>query len=402
MTTRTRRHAQEELAALLSAEGRRNPYPRYEALRAHGDVVRVKDGLLAVLGHAACARALRESGLRVQDAEGFDLLNPRWRAHSSLRGWARSMLYRNAPDHTRLRRAVAGSFTPRHVARLEPAVERLTEDLLDHLADLGAGGRTVDFMDAFAYRLPVAVISELLGVPRGDQGWFRAVAADVTIALEGITSPSGLERADAAMDDLSAYFARLIAHRRAHPADDLVSALAGQLDEQELTANLVLLLSAGFDTTTHLLGHGLHHALARPRWAARLRTEPGFAPGYVEETLRYEPPVQATSRWAAHGLHLLDTPVPAGTKVLVVLGAGNRDPRRFHRPQLFDPDRPDNQPLSFGGGFHFCLGAGLARMEARVALPRLLRRFPALAPAGPEVYRDRWLVRGHETFPVRL
>ncbi|GAA3038582.1 cytochrome P450 [Streptosporangium longisporum] len=409
MTERAAASPEEAMAALLSPDGRRDPYPRYEALRAHGDLVTVRPGLMAAVGHAVCARALREPWLQVQDAESYDRDLPGWRSHSSLRGWTGSMLYTNPPDHTRLRRLVSGAFTFRRVTALGPAIERMTGRLLDRVAELGAGGAPVDFMREFAFRLPVGVIGALLGVPEDDQGWFRAAAADVTLALEGTTDPSVLGTADKAMDELSAYFTTLIAHRRREPADDLVSDLVrvhdtdgSRLGEHELTANLVLLLSAGFDTTTHLLGHGLKLALEHPDAAARLAAEPGFAEGYVEECLRFEPPVQATTRWAVTDADLLGTRVPAGTKVVVMLAAGNRDPRRFDRPDVFDPGRPDNQPLSFGGGAHFCLGAALARLEARIALPMLLRRFPAVTAAGPADYRDRWLVRGHDTFPVTV
>src|SRR5262249_47382647 len=147
-----------------------------------------------------------------------------------------------------------------------------------------------------------------------------------------------------------------------------------QLSRDELIGNLVLLLVAGFDTTTNLLGQGLRLAFEHPRYAARLRTDPEFAFGYVEETLRYEPPIQATTRWAAADLLLARTELPAGTKVLLLVAAANRDPRRFRDPQRFHPDRPENRPLTFGGGIHRCLGAALARMEAQVALPALLRR----------------------------
>jgi cytochrome P450 len=395
------------LAALVAPAGRRDPYPLYEELRGHGPLVPVRPGLVVAVGYAECDRALREPALRVQDAASYDRAYPRWRAHSSLRAYTDSMLYRNPPDHARMRRLVSGGFTPRRVADLRPGVERMADRLLDHLAARGAGGRPVDFITEFASRLPIAVISQLLGVPEADHAWFREVAADITIALEGITDPTGLGPADAAMDRLADYFAALLDRRRAHPVGDLVSALVrvheadgDRLSQEELVGNLMLMLTAGFETTSFLLGHGLWLALARPELAARLRAEPDFAPHYVEELLRFEPPVQATSRWAGADVDVAGTPLPAGTKLVVVLAAGNRDPRRYHRPAVFDPDRRDVQPLTFGAGSHFCLGAPLARMEARIALPRLLRRFPGLAVAGPPVRRDTWVGRGLDHLPV--
>jgi cytochrome P450 len=165
---------------------------------------------------------------------------------------------------------------------------------------------------------------------------------------------------------------------------------------------MMLLLTAGFETTSFLLGHGLLLALQHRRHATRLGAEPGFEIGYVEETLRFAAPVQATSRWAAAELTLLGNPVPAGTKVVLILGAANRDPARFADPGRVDPDRGDIQPLSFGAGSHFCLGAPLSRMEAQIALPRLMRRFPELAVAGPPLRRDTWVGRGLDELPIRL
>lgn len=391
---------------LVGFPGRTDPYPRYELLRAHGPVVEVRPGLMVVLGYAECDAALRDGRLRVQDAQSYDAIYPDWREHSALRGYIDSMLYRNAPDHGRMRRLVSGGFTPRRVNGMRTAIEELTEKLLDQLSEAGEGGVAVDFIAEFATRLPIAVISALLGVPEQDQAWFRRIAADVTIALEGITNPDALTVADDAMQDLSEYFVAMIERRRPAPADDVISALAHsgeeRLSQQELVANMMLLLTAGFETTSFLLGHCLLLAFQHPDYARRLRAEPDFAPNYVEETLRFEAPVQATSRWAATELRLLGTTVPAGTKLVLILGAANRDPRRFADPGRFDPDRAGVQPLSFGAGSHFCLGAPLSRMEAQIALPRLLRRFPALAAAGAPVRRDTWVGRGLDELLVRL
>ncbi|MEV3981725.1 cytochrome P450 [Nonomuraea sp. NPDC003560] len=396
----------EIVAALVAPEGRRDPYPLYELLRAHGPVVPVRPGLTVAVGYAEINRALRDNRLRVQDAAGYDHIYPAWRSHSSLRGYTDSMLYRNPPGHTQTRRLVSSGFTPARVAGMQESVERMVHRLLDRLADLGAGGTPVDYVAEFASRLPIAVISALIGVAEEDQKWFRQVASDLTIALEGITNVARLSIADKAMDELAGYFGELIDDRRRHPADDMLTALVRahddgtRLSHDELVGNLMLLLTAGFETTSFLLGHGLRLAFEHPGQAARLRAEPGFATAYVEEVLRFEAPVQATSRWAETATDVSGVPVPGGTKVVLMLAAGNRDPRRFPDPARFDPDRPDVQPLSFGAGPHFCLGAPLSRMEARIALPLLLRRFPALSAAEPPDHRDRWVGRGLHRFLV--
>ncbi|MGW1763123.1 cytochrome P450 [Streptomyces sp. NPDC002073] len=397
----------EALAAMVSPEGSQNPYPFYEEIRRHGNLVEVRPGMLVAVGYEECLKVLREPRLRVQDAAAYDRTFPGWRRHSSLRSFANSMLYTNPPGHIPMRRMVGEAFTARRIEALRGTVERMVDELLERFADLGSGGEPVDFMHEFAFRLPVAVISDMLGVPEKDQVWFREVAADVMIALEGITDDEGLAPANTATDQLSAYFAPIIAERRRNPGDDVIGTLvrihaedSDRFNEEELIGNLVLLLTAGFDTTTHLLGHGLLQSLRRPELGDRLRLEPELAAGYVEEALRFEPPVQATTRWAAADVDLMGHKVEAGTKVLVILAAGNRDPRRYARPHVFDPDRVDVRPLSFAGGVHICVGAPLARLEAQIALPRVLTRFPALALAGTPTYRPRWLARGNDRLPV--
>lgn len=396
------------VSALVAPAGRRDPYPIYEQLRAHGGLIDVKPGLMFAVGYAECDAALREPRLRVQDADSYDRIYPAWRDHSSLRAYTDSMLYRNAPDHTRMRRLAGGNFTVRRVQAMQAPIERVTDRLLDDLAVRAADG-PVDFIAEFAARLPIAVISELLGVPERDQTWFREVAARVSTALEGITGAGRLAVADRAMDELADYFTTLIGRRRRDPGADVVSAMVqahdaagAALSHDEMVGNMMLMLTAGFETTSFLLGYALLIALRRPELAGRLRDRPDFAAGYVQEVLRYESPVQATSRWAAEDVQVGGHAVPAGTKLVAVLAAGNRDPGHFREPGLFDPDRPPFVPLSFGAGSHYCLGAPLSRLEAQIALPRLLRRFPDVTAAGEPVRRDAWIGRGLDRFPIAL
>jgi cytochrome P450 len=405
---------------LMGSQGRADPYPYYRRLRGMGPVVQAGPGFYVANSYAMVNAVLRNPGFgKWQVASDPD---SEWADHASITSMNRSILETNPPHHTRAKRLLSAVFTPRRVGGLAPAIEATTDALLDGLAEAGAGagaeggagGAPVDFMDLFAYRLPVSVICELIGVPQEDRFRFRDLSHDLTASLEFVDDPSTLGPADAATLELQAYFTALIAERRAHPRDDLISALLHETDgedarlsEDELLSNLLLLFVAGFETTTNLLGNGLAILFERPRIANGLRAGRLPVADFVEEVLRYDSPVQATSRGAlVDGLEVGGVPVPQGSEILLLLGGANRDPERFTDPESFDPLRPDNQPLSFGAGGHYCLGAALARLEGAVAFPRLLARFPQLAPAEGEgaerIRADRLILRGYRSLPVTL
>ncbi|MCE7079493.1 cytochrome P450 [Streptomyces sp. ST2-7A] len=399
----------EALTALATPEGRRDPYPLYEVLRGHGDPARSGPGRLVVTGYRTCSLALRDNTLLVPDSTAYDETRPGWRRHSSLRGFTDSMLFSNPPDHGRLRALVGFAFTPPRVGELRSVIEGMADRLLDRLAGPAARGEPVDLVEEFAARLPMAVISTMLGFPERDERWFRETAAAVAVSTDGMPDETAMARADSAMDALTAYFGKVTGERREQPGGDLVTHLTRvrdatpqRLSEAELMGNLMVLLTAGFETTSFLIAHGVLLALAHPDHARRLRTDPDFAPGFVEEALRMEPPVHLTSRLASADTELDGTALPRGTRLTLVLAAANRDPERFIDPHRFVPDRPGNQSLSFGAGGHFCLGAPLARLEAAIALPRLLRRFPSMRTAGAPVHRDRRVVRGLARMPLYL
>jgi cytochrome P450 len=381
------------LQELVSPAGRADPFPLYAEAHQLGPVLPIADAAFLVVGYAAVNDVLRNPGFRIPADPS---------SQPSLELMQRSILRANPPNHGRMRSLISQVFTPRRVAALQPAIEAAVDDLLDGLP------AEVDFMDRFAFQLPVTVICELLGVRTADRHRFRPLASDLTAALELTSELDG--PADAAARELGEYFAHLIHDRRAAPTDDLVSALVaardaddGRLSDEELLANLILLLVAGFETTTDLLGNGLAILLGQPEVTAGLRSGRIATAEFVEEVLRYDSPVQVTTRVArADGLKAGDVPMPAGSDLVLLLGAANRDPARFAEPDRFDPNRAGNKPLSFGAGAHICLGNSLARLEASIAFTRLLDRFPTISAAGAPVRRDRLVLRGYQSLPIEV
>jgi cytochrome P450 len=387
------------LDELTTMTGRRDPYPRYARLREISPIVRAADDALVVTGYADCQTVVRDARFAHMPPDMLAFIGyPDWRDHPALSLMYTSMLVLNPPDHTRLRRLVSSAFTARRVQSLRPAIERMVDSLLDDLAVDGGA----DFVAAFAFPLPVAVIGELLGVPAADRAQFQTLVRDWTQILERIT-PEVLERADPAAAAIRDYLAALLDERRRTPADDLLTALTqapdDQLTDDEVLANASLLFAAGFETTTNLLANGLHALLSHPGQLPLVAQSPEAA---VEELLRFDSPVQLSARVATEPIDLAGVTVEAGERVVAYLGAGNRDPQRFTAPDDLVLDRADNAPLSFGGGIHYCLGAPLARLEAQVALPALVRRFPSIAPAGEPERRDSLSLKGFTAMPIRV
>lgn len=399
------------LRPLLSETGRRDPYPHYARLHELGPVCRVADGdqpfEFVVHGYEATSQVLRDTTFHVMDADYPDRRAAPWHDHPALRTLLHSIFFTDGPDHARVRRVFSSVFTARRIAKLEPAVVRIIDQRLDQLAELGGDGAPVDFMSVFALPLPSDVIGELIGVPEADRSWFpERVRAFGAILDLGFATWGYLKAADAAAAELAAYFTDLAAARRADPRDDLISALVAQqneveLDDQALVSNLVTMFNAGFVTTTHMIGNGLTLLLDHPHLRDLLLAEPDRAPAYIEEILRYEPPTHFSIRWAAADTEVAGTPIPANSRVLVMLGAANRDPARFGDPDVFDPTRPDSHVLSFGAGIHYCLGVALSRLEGQLALPMVFRRFPDIAVV-ERGRRNKLMLRGYDHLAVTL
>lgn len=326
----------EIFTALSTPQGRANPYPYFAALHELGEAVRLAPEATVVVGYDAVNSVLRDPGFRVSDEAELDRSFPGWRANPVFVQAIDWILNVDGARHTRVRSLIARAFTARRVAELEPAIARMADDLLDAMADRGADGSVVEFMHDFAYLLPVTVICELIGIPENDRESFRPVARDIAGVFE--LDPANLPAINAAAVELLAYFTGLAATRRADPRDDLISDLLaisdaddGRLTDAELLHNLTLLLVAGFETTTNLLGNGLQVILRQPEVGAALSDGSVAAAAFVEEALRYDSPVQLTSR-VGYDTKVADVAVTEGESVMVMIGAANRDPGKFADP----------------------------------------------------------------------
>jgi cytochrome P450 len=384
-----------------------DPYPHYERIRAAGQLVRSPLGLYATTSHALCNRVLRDPAFHVLERSQF--LGIDWtRDPSDDRDLAHpidhSLLTIDPPGHTRLRKLVAPSFTPRALRARVPGIQKIVDE---QLAAAERRGGPFDLVSDFAARVPVRVICELLGVPDEHQDRFMYWGSTLGASLDGVRTMGERRRSRQAVIDMGEFFDDLIARRRASLGEDVLSDLlraepdGAPLSRQELVATVELLLGAGFETTVKLIGNAVLALFARPDLIPRLAAEPGFAAEVVEEVLRYDPPVQFTIRMAGADAELGGVGVRSGAMVGVMLAGANRDPEVFADPATFDPGRANNRDhLSFSAGPHYCLGAGLSRLEAEVALRELFTRFPGLHPAGPPVRGRLRNLRGLESYPV--
>ncbi|TMM14427.1 MAG: cytochrome P450 [Actinobacteria bacterium] len=387
-----------------------DPYSRYRTLRERDPVHHSPLGLWMLFRHDHIVGLLRDPSLSVEPENAAPTL--RTQLFEEVAGdraprRPRAILSLDPPDHTRLRRLVSKAFTPKRVESLRPRIQQLVDEALDAVASKP----TMDVVADLAYPLPFTVICELLGMPEGERDQIREASHTLAGTLDPIISPTDIEDALAASDLIQDYVREVVAWKREHPADDLLSALIGaeeegdKLSERELLDQVVLLYIAGHETTVNLIGNGTL-ALLRHRAAYEaLGADPGLAVNAVEELLRYDSPVQFSRRITLSDLELGGRHIEAGSFVLTCLGSANHDPDRWGA----DADdlslaRPGAaQHLSFGSGVHHCLGAALARLEAQAALSTLARRFPAaeLADDGP-AWNGRIVLRGLDRLPVSL
>lgn len=364
-----------------------DPYPALARERAaHRVAWHEASGGYLVFGHAEVSAVQRDRRLgRIwRDREPADLLEPFNLLHRN------QMMENEPPEHTRLRRPVAGAFARGHVERLRPRVRELADTLLDAVDPAG-----FDLLADFAEPLPVLVIAELLGVPRSHADDLRRWSQAIVRMYEPAPDAATTDAAVRAAGEFAGLVRELVAERRARPADDLITDLAAtELSDDEVVAAVVLLLNAGHEASVNVFGNGAVAMLRRD-----LRPGPDVAL-CVEEMLRFDSALQLFERTATAPVELGGLTIEPGEKVAVLLGAANRDPEAFERPDDFDPERAHNPHLAFGVGVHFCLGAPLARMELAESLTALHRRFPRLRLAGEPHSRGTFVLRGFHTVPV--
>ena len=388
---------------------RTNPYEVYRELRKEAPVswspmlqvwvlTRYDDVLEALKDHR------RFSSERTRAVNPIVQQMERYRMSSGPLGTTPTMLSIDPPDHTRMRSLVSKAFTPKQVERVRPHMQEIAEELLDALPEPGR----MDVVADFAVPFPIIVIAEMLGIPASDRARFKAWSSDVAATLSGPFLPQDvLDRSVRSSNELADYFRGQIALRRAGPRDDLLSALCAVeeqgdlLSEDELIATCILLLIAGNETTTNLIGSGMLTLLQHPDERRKLQGDLSLLPSAVEEMLRYEPPAQMTSRVVAEEMELRGQRFEPGQVVLTALAAANRDPEVFPDPDRFDVTRQPNRHLAFGHGIHYCLGAPLAVVEARIAFEALLRRMPEPEAAfeAPE-WGPSFVLRGLKSLPV--
>jgi cytochrome P450 len=386
-----------------------DPYPQYHQIRSEAPVYfhprmkiwflsRYDDVVTLLRDPRFIANRMRSNAF--QRRNPFEALPP-----GLQEGIRKSLLMTDAPDHTRMRNLVNRAFTPRMVDGLRPRIESLVEEQLDRVAPTGE----MELVQDLAYPLPVTVIAELLGVPGEDRARFKGWSTRLRVLIDPIQAIGKLDAAVAAYDEMSEYFRGLFAERRRAPRDDLLSALVAaeddgdRLDEIELLALSALILGAGHETTTNLIGNSVLALLRNPGERKRLQDDPGLVESAVEEFLRYDSPVQATDRVASEDCEIDGHAIRQGEFVVTLLGAANRDPARFPQPDRLDLARDDGPPVSFGQGPHFCLGAHLARLEAQIAIASLLRRFPDLdGPSQPAGWVPSMVLRGPSELPLSL
>ena len=396
------------VAKVLSRRAAVDPYPLYERIRARGDVARHPIGLHVTADYAACRAVLRDNDFYVEPAvkhggiawavdpdDEYALAHP----------MEQSLLMLNPPGHTRLRRIAAPAFTPNALREYTPRAEAIAAQFLDQLA-----GRTeFDLVREFACRVPIEVVRDLFDIPDGDREQFLRWGSILAGTLDGIRTMTERRAVYRAVTELTTFLDEKIQQRRGGGGTDVITRIANaevdglRANGRDLVALAGLLLVAGFETTINVISEAATRLMREPALITALLDDPGLAPAVVEETLRIEPPVQFTLRKPLKPVVVAGNELATDSMLILLLAGANRDPKVFPEPARFDPLRGNSRDhLAFSAGIHYCLGAGLARIEAEAALRTLFHRMPALTLGGPVRYKRTRNIRGLASVPVRL
>lgn len=392
----------------LSPQFIRNPYPFYQQLRETDPMHMTPFGAFLASRHAESSLVLRDKRFG-KDFVGRSIrrYGPNIMQEPIFQSMSHWMLQQDPPDHTRLRGLVVKAFTARRVEDMRPRIQEIVDRTLDEIIPRGQ----MDLIEDFAFRLPVTVICEMLGIPEEHREGFYKSSREGGRLLDPVPlSPAEIADGNAGNAVSTAYFQHLFELRRRQPGDDLTTQLlqaeedGAKLSHEELTANIILLFGAGHETTVNLIGNGLLALHRSPDQLALLKAKPELITNAIEEFLRYDSSVQLTGRVALEDIEDLGGKrIPKGETVLCLLGSANRDPAVYpDRPEQLDVARPNVKPLSFGGGIHHCLGAQLARIEAEIAIGTLLRRLPGLVldDADNPEWRPTFVLRGLKRLPA--
>ena len=397
------------LVQLLDPSNRADPYPAYEQIRARGPLLLPEAHLTVFSSFTECDDVLRHP------SSASDRMKSTLAQRAIANGEEQrpvgppGFLFLDPPDHTRLRKLVSKAFVPKVVKALEPDITAMVDEMLDRIEEQG----TSDVIADLAHPLPVAVICRLLGVPIEDEPEFSRASALLAQGLDPFITFTG-SRLDGFDERMAAavwlrdYVHALIEQRRTEPRDDLISGLIAaeedgdQLTQDEIIATCNLLLIAGHETTVNLIANAILAMLRHPTQWTALATDPSRVSAVIEETMRYDPPVQLVGRNAGDDMTIGDTDIVKGDTIMLLLAAAQRDPASIDRPDEFDPDRETIRHLGFGKGPHFCLGAPLARLEASVALSAVTARFPNARLVGEPVYKPNVTLRGMASLAVAL
>jgi len=387
----------------LSPEFYADPYPVYHALRAHEPVKRMPDGSLFLTRFRDVQAVYRDP--KTFSSDKTVEFRPKYGDSPLYTHHTTSLVFNDPPRHTRVRKLIAGALTARAIAAMEPGLVQLVDGLLDAAAERGR----IDLIGDFASAIPVEIIGNLLDVPHAERAPLRDWSLAILGALEPSLTDAQFERGNRAVSEFVDYLRGLVARRRREPGDPqhdvltrLIQGEAGseQLSEEELLQNCIFILNAGHETTTNLIGNGLVTLTEWPDQRAALLAEPSLIESAIEECLRYESSNQLGNRMTTVDTEIGGLPVARGTPVTLCIGAANRDPEQFADPDRFDIRREPNRHLAFGFGIHQCAGLSLARLEARIAIGRFVRRFPSYRLDGEPTRGGRVRFRGFAQVPL--